>query len=107
MNSPVLFIVFNRPDSTARVLSRILEAGPNDLFVAADGPRPSVPADIEKCRRTRSLFENLPSSIKTHTFFQDHNLGCRLGVSTALSWFFSLVESGIIVEDDCLPDLSF
>ena len=53
------------------------------------------------------LFQNIPDGTRTHTLFQDHNLGCRVGVSTALSWFFSEVERGIIVEDDCLPDPSF
>lgn len=28
-------------------------------------------------------------------------------MSTAITWFFEHVEQGIILEDDCLPDLSF
>lgn len=107
MDVAVLLIVFNRPETAARVLARILEARPRDLYIAADGPRPSVPSDIEKCKKTRSLFSDIPSSTRTHTLFQSNNLGCRSGPSTALTWFFSHVERGIIVEDDCLPDLSF
>ena len=41
------------------------------------------------------------------TLFQQVNLGCGLGVSTALTWFFSHEERGIILEDDILPELSF
>jgi len=34
-------------------------------------------------------------------------LGCKLAVSSAITWFFENVEQGIILEDDCLPDPSF
>jgi hypothetical protein len=39
--------------------------------------------------------------------FRDENLGCKIAVSNAISWFFSHVERGIILEDDCLPNASF
>src|SRR5690606_32538012 len=35
------------------------------------------------------------------------NVGCKLGVSGAIDWFFEQEEMGIILEDDCLPDVSF
>ena len=39
--------------------------------------------------------------------FRDENLGCGFAVCSAITWFFDQVEEGIILEDDCLPDLSF
>lgn len=42
-----------------------------------------------------------------HTQFQDSNLGCGVGVSSAISWFFAHEERGIILEDDILPRESF
>ena len=41
-----------------------------------------------------------------HTFLDD-NLGCGLGVSGAISWAFETEERLIILEDDCVPSLSF
>jgi hypothetical protein len=41
------------------------------------------------------------------TLFRDRNLGCRIGVSTAIDWFFQHEEEGIVPEDDCLPSASF
>ena len=35
------------------------------------------------------------------------NLGCGKAVSEAISWFFSHEPEGIILEDDCLIDISF
>jgi len=36
-----------------------------------------------------------------------NNLGCKLGVSDAINWFFEFNEFGIILEDDCLPNITF
>ena len=38
-NTPVLLLVFNRPDLAERVLNKIKEVRPAKLFIAADGPR--------------------------------------------------------------------
>ena len=41
------------------------------------------------------------------TLFSDKNLGCKKGVSKAVSWFFEHEEQGIILEDDCVPHPDF
>lgn len=104
---PILFLVFNRPDLAARVFARIREARPARLFVAADGPRPAHPEDIQACRETRLLAERVDWPCEVKTLFREKNLGCRLAISAAIIWFFEHVEEGIILEDDCLPDPSF
>lgn len=103
---PVLFIIFNRPELTQRVFSRIREARPKQLFVAADGPRSDKPEDIEKCRITRSLIQ-IDWDCELNTLYSDKNLGCGVGPVTGINWFFENVHQGIILEDDCLPSLSF
>lgn len=104
---PVLFLVFNRPDLASRVFERIREARPTRLFIAADGPRADRPDDIQACRETRQIAElvDWPCSVKT--LFRDVNMGCGRAVSSAISWFFQHVDSGIILEDDCLPHPCF
>lgn len=105
--TPVLFLVFNRPDLAARVFARIREAHPSRLFIAADGPRPDRPEDIQACQETRLLAGQVDWPCEVKTLFQEKNLGCRAAVGAAITWFFEQVEAGIILEDDCLPDLSF
>lgn len=104
---PVLFLVFNRPDLARRVFARIREARPARLFIAADGPRPGRPDDVEACRESRLLAERVDWPCEVSTLFRETNLGCRAAVSSAISWFFERVEAGIVLEDDCLPDPSF
>lgn len=108
MFAPVLFLIFNRPDKTQIVFDRIRTAKPARLFIAADGPRENKPGETELCNQTRRIVLdgiNWPCEIRT--LFRDKNMGCDPAVSSAITWFFEQVEEGIILEDDCLPDLSF
>ena len=106
-NVPVLFLIFNRPDTTQLVFDEIRKAKPAQLFVAADGPRKDRPDDIENCRKTREIIRQVDWDCNVSTLYRDENLGCKRGVSSAIDWFFSHVEEGIILEDDCVPDQSF
>ena len=108
LTAPILFIIFSRPDVTQKVFDRIKLAKPAKLYVAADGPRKGNVADKEKCAETRNLvLNNIDWDCEVITLLRDENLGCRNAVSQAISWFFDQEEMGIILEDDCLPDISF
>ena len=107
LKTPVLFLIFNRPDTTQQVFNEIRKAQPAQLFVAADGPRKDRPADKELCKKTRDIIQQVNWDCEVFTRFQDENLGCKRAVSSAIDWFFSNVEEGIILEDDCIPDQSF
>lgn len=104
---PVLLIVFNRPDTTIKVFERIREVRPKYLYVGADGPRPHIGGEAAKCEEARNVIQNVDWPCTVKTLFRQENLGCRRAVSESITWFFEDVESGIILEDDCLPDSSF
>lgn len=107
LNTPVLFIIFNRPETTQEVFNAIRKIRPLRLYVAADGPRPTVQTDIERCAQARKIIEQVDWDCEVKTQFRDKNLNCGLGPSTAMTWFFENEEEGIILEDDCLPSESF
>lgn len=107
LNTPVLFLIFNRPDTTKIVFEAIRQAKPKQLFIAADGPREGRPDDARRCELVRQIASQIDWSCEVKTLFRDSNLGCKLAVSSAIDWFFSHVEEGIILEDDCLPNKSF
>jgi hypothetical protein len=107
IKTPVLFLIFNRPDTTARVFAAIRAARPKHLFIAADGPRHSHATDADLCSQTRAIIEKIDWPCELKTKLNDSNLGCKTAVSSAITWFFDNVEEGIILEDDCLPDPSF
>lgn len=105
--TPILFLIFNRPDTTQQVFNQIKQIKPKYLFVAADGPRLEKVSDFEKCNETRNIIKQIDWDCDLKTLFRENNLGCGMALSTAITWFFSNVDEGIILEDDCLPDLSF
>lgn len=107
MKSPILFLIFNRPKTTQRVFDQIRFYKPEKLFIAADGPRSSKQGEAELCRQTREIVNQIDWPCQVKTLFRDQNLGCKIAVSSAITWFFEHVESGIILEDDCLPNPSF
>jgi hypothetical protein len=108
MTTPILFLFFNRPDTAERVFAEIRAARPERLFLAADGPRAALAGAAELCQKTRASVEALIDwPCEVHRLYREKNLGCREAVSSAIDWFFSHVEEGIILEDDTLPDPSF
>lgn len=108
LKTPILFLIFNRLDTTKRVFDTIRMARPKSLYIASDGPRTSRPGEAEKVKSVRDyVASNIDWNCELKTFFNQRNLGCRVAVSKAIDWFFENESEGIILEDDCLPDPSF
>jgi hypothetical protein len=107
LDTPVVLIVFNRPDPTRRVFAAIAKARPSRLLLIADGPRPERQGEVERCNEVREIVSNVNWPCKVDTDFAADNMGCRRRVISGLNWAFSLVEEAIVLEDDCLPDQSF
>lgn len=107
LQTPVLFLVFNRPETTARVFEAIRQAKPPRLYVAADGPREGREGEAERVAKAREIATavNWPCEVKV--LFREENLGCKYAVSGGISWFFEHEEQGIILEDDCLAQPDF
>ena len=105
---PILFIVFNRLETCKSVFNVIKNQKPSLFFIAADGPRNNIPDDTHNCNLVREwVLSNINWKCEVKTLFRNINLGCGIAVSQAITWFFTHVEEGIILEDDCLPAQSF
>jgi hypothetical protein len=108
LKSPVLFIVFNRVETTKKVFESIREAKPPRLYISSDGHRSSNKFDKDKIDEIRSfIIDNIDWDCEVNTLFNSENYGCKLAVYNAISWFFKNEEFGIILEDDCLPNHDF
>jgi hypothetical protein len=105
LTTPVVLIIFNRPDLTEIVFRAIAEAKPQKLLVVADGPR--FAEEAEKCEKARAIIEQVNWDCEVLTDFSEKNLGSGRRIASGLEWVFSEVEEAIILEDDCLPALSF
>lgn len=106
LNTPILFIIYNRADLTERILNVIREVKPMQLFIAADGPK-NKNEDERRCIETRNVIKKIDWECNVMKLYSNINLGCKIGESTAMNWFFNNVTEGIILEDDTLPNNSF
>ncbi len=113
MNSfctPILLIAWRRPNHLKQVIDALRKVTPIKIFVAVDGPRFGEEYEQERnlIEETKAVIQKeINWSCEVMNLYQQENLGCAIGVSNAISWFFDNVEQGIILEDDCLPSENF
>lgn len=107
MDTPILLIAFNRYDTLIQVLDRVRLVKPSTLYIAVDGPRKDSESDIKDVNKVRNIVKQVDWSCEIHTLFSETNLGCGYGPSTAISWAFESCDRLIVLEDDCLPCVSF
>jgi hypothetical protein len=107
LNTAVAFIIFNRPDTTARVFEEIAKAKPPKLLVIGDGARASRGGEAARVDACRAIIEGVDWPCEVLTNYSAINLGCKVRVSSGLNWVFEQVEEAIILEDDCLPHPTF
>lgn len=107
VDSSVLLIAFNRPEETSTVISRLREVKPKTIYFAVDGPRIDRPEDKDLVTMTQALKSQFDWDCSLSTRFSEINLGCGVGVSSAISWALESEDSVIILEDDIVPEISF
>ncbi len=108
MQSPVIYILFNRPEVTRRTFAALREQRPPRLHLIADGPRPDRPDEVERCRATRAVVDELLDwDCEVTRDYADTNLGCGRRLSTGLTTAFALLGEAIVLEDDILPHPDF
>ncbi len=105
--APVLLIGFNRPDTTEKVFNKIREFKPLKLYVSVDGPRFEKPEEDKLVNEVQRIVKNVDWECDVQYRFLEKNIGCGMGVASAISWAFEKENCMIILEDDCVPSLSF
>lgn len=106
-NTPVLLIIFNRPDKVKRLINSLREVKPAKVYVSADGPRDAVPTDSSRCALARDVIGQIDWPCEVVTNFHERNTGADFGPEKALNWFFNNVDEGIVLEDDCIAHPDF
>lgn len=104
---PVVLVAFNRPDVTAHVFERIRQWQPRELYLIIDGPRPDHPHDEELVNQVKSIVSHVDWPCTVHEDFAPTNRGLQNRISSGLTRVFQSAEAAIILEDDCVPNLSF
>jgi len=103
--SPILLVLFNRPQYLNKSIESINKILPEKLYIHIDGPRNKT--DDKKIQEINELIKQLDKQIDIKILSQETNLGCRLGMVSAINWLFEHEDFGIILEDDCIPNQTF
>lgn len=108
LKTPVVLTIFNRLDNVKTVFAAIREAKPPKLLVIGDAPRANRPGEEEKCAAVRAFVEQqIDWDCEVLKNYSSVNLGPKKRISSGLDWVFDTVEDAIILEHDCLPDITF
>ncbi|HRH58731.1 MAG TPA: hypothetical protein PLS10_13855 [Chitinophagales bacterium] len=107
LQTPVLFLIFNRPDRTIDVFEQIRKQQPEKLYIVSDGARATKEGERQLVQKCREIIHKIDWRCEIKTLFRDENLGSGMGVFEGINWFFEQEEQGIILEDDCLANDSF
>ena len=98
--TPVLIIGFVRKEGLESTLLSLVQAGSTDVYLAIDGPKNDDQALLQMEMVSSVEKIALDSGVALRVWRRKQNLGLAVSVITAIDWFFSEVEEGIILEDD-------
>lgn len=101
----VLILFFNRPEQLSKVFEQVRKARPSRLFLYQDGPRGErdMPG-IEACRK---IVEQIDWQCEVKRKYQERNYGCDPSGFLSHKWAFSNADKCIVLEDDCVPSVTF
>lgn len=105
VGTPVLLIIFNRPEKVQRVIEALRLVKPPIIMIAGDGPR--FEEERALCEAARACIAAIDWPCSIVQDYAEHNLGCGVRVHTAVSWALGIYERVIVLEDDCIPHPSF
>lgn len=103
---PVLVIGYKRVNTLRVILEKCLKKTNSVIFVSMDGVNGEA-NQFENAARdlVRLLHRENPDRFRVR--LHDRNLGSAVNVISSLDWFYSEVNRGVILEDDCVPEDTF
>ncbi len=107
ITSPILLIAFNRPDTTRIVFDKIRQVKPQNLYVAVDGPRNNKDGEDTLINEVCEIVQKVDWDCEAKYLIRENNLGCKHGVSSAISWALKDEDRVIIIEDDVVAVPAF
>jgi hypothetical protein len=105
--TPILFLTYKRYETAKKVFDEIKKIKPDKLYFASNSPNINIVDDYQKVLNVRSLINEINWDCEVKTLFREEHLTVKDSISSSIDWFFENEESGIILEDDCLPSESF
>lgn len=107
MDTPVALVIFRRPSHTQQVLEVLAEIRPKRIYVISDGPSQGNEDEALLVQECRELIDLIQWDCEVLKNYSERNMGSRRRVVSGLDWVFETEDRAIILEDDCVPEVSF
>lgn len=102
MTIPILFVGYNRPDLTYKVLKQFSTLPKTKVFFSIDRSNPGDP----NANRNKEVIELVGAFCKTshhqvEVFIQSENVGCNQNTLGGMDFLLHACSFGVLIEDDC------
>ena len=107
---PILLLTWKRDKEVELLINKLKKINAFNIYINSDGCDKNYKnsKQLYKISKTRSIIlKNIDWNCKLKLKFNNKNLGYKNSVIEAINWFFEYEESGIILEEGCIPDISF
>ena len=104
---PILFLTYNRLDTACQVFEAIRKYKPEELYFVSNSHRQNDADDKERVLKVRAILNSVDWDCRVIKLIRESHLSVRESIATAIDWFFDQVESGVILEDDVVPDPAY
>ncbi len=85
----------------------LAQVKPPKLYLVGDAAKQGDTETEKLVNQVRETAEQVSWPCKVETIFAEENMGCDARIISGLNQVFKSEESAIILEDDCIPDVSF
>jgi hypothetical protein len=97
---PALIIAYKRNQNVVELIETLIQAGVSRIYIAIDGQRDSEIFSIQPSLSSLLGDFNFKGAVQLSIWERKSNLGPAVSVVTAIEWFFTNEEFGMIFEDD-------
>lgn len=107
---PILLLTSKRERKVKLIINTLRNINASNVYINADGLKliSSKKNERDKIIRTRNtILENMNWQCKVRLKFNNKKLGYRNSTIDSVNWFFDNEESGIIIDENCVPKESF
>ena len=106
MNTPILLIVYIRPETTIHVINALRKIKAQSVYIYQSIPKSKNCQDFENYNKVSNIIKNIDWNCKLKLKKQN-NVDFNTSWKSAIKWFFENEREGIILEDDIVPNKSF
>jgi hypothetical protein len=99
---PILFVGFNRPELTLRVLKQFRDLPRTQIFFSIDKAHPANSSSHKNMQVIDLVIDfQKTTHHETRVLIQAENVGCNQNTLSGMDFLLSVYPSGVLIEDDC------